>query len=296
MMHSLTYSTTVMPAFTTTTSHDTVIASIVMMASMQAYFKYSCDITCGLPSITLLGTKADYELILRRLDKLRNYGKEPTLFADLLTPILKRFVLSFDEPDSAEVKSFWNRIFSQWDMGSGPTYMTGWITAFGFWDADGACIYHPPSEDGFIAEHLPPLTLDGMTYHTADRDKIPVGFCKVPVDINDNGEEIKAEMLAGSVGYEWSSSGGEVAEPNAVQQARLQDEEEAASSKGVLDTIQPRSGWWIYEKVPEDVVKAKREAEQRRWEEEIERELAPMRREVEEKTKEYQRSLESEQN
>ena len=216
-----------MPAFSTTTSHDTVVASIVMMASMQKYFSYSCSFVCGIPSVTLLGEKADYELILRRLEKLRSYGEETTLFADLLTPILKRFILSFDEPQNAEVLDFWNRIFSKWNMGSGANKITGWITAFMFWDKDGKMLYRK-ERSSWDDEHLPPLTLDGVTYHTMSEDDVPPGFATVPVDIDEYGNKIEAEMLAGSIGWHWSSSGGEVANPE----------------KGTLDTVEPRSGWW----------------------------------------------------
>ena len=104
-----------MPAFSTTESHDVVVASIVMMASMQKYFSYCCMTCCGIPSVTLLGEKGDYKLILRRLDKLRNYGKEPNIFVDLLTPVLKRFIRSFEAPDADDVLDFWNRIFSRWN-------------------------------------------------------------------------------------------------------------------------------------------------------------------------------------
>ncbi|CAG8976784.1 hypothetical protein HYALB_00008443 [Hymenoscyphus albidus] len=74
----------VMPKFTTTTKHDQVVASIIMMATMQKYFSFKCSIGCGIPSVTLLGEKAYYELILKGLDKLRSLGIEPTQFADVL--------------------------------------------------------------------------------------------------------------------------------------------------------------------------------------------------------------------
>jgi len=37
----------VMPAFSTTTNHDTVIASILMMGAMQKYFSYGCGMLCA---------------------------------------------------------------------------------------------------------------------------------------------------------------------------------------------------------------------------------------------------------
>jgi hypothetical protein len=60
-----------MPAFSTTTKSDQATASIIMMSAMQKYFSYGCCIRCGLPSVTLLGTKRDWEEMLQRLERLR---------------------------------------------------------------------------------------------------------------------------------------------------------------------------------------------------------------------------------
>lgn len=116
-----------------------------------------------------------------------------------------------------------------------------------FWDKDGKMLYREQRSD-WRDKNLPPLTLDGVTYHTISEDDVPAGFCTVPVDITDNGEQIEAEMLAGSVGWDCSSSGGEVAHPE----------------QGRLDTLQARSGWFIYEKVPQAELEAKRAAKRER--------------------------------
>lgn len=50
----------ILPQFTTTTKIDQAVASIIMMATLQQYFSYYCAITCGLPSVTLLGQKEDW--------------------------------------------------------------------------------------------------------------------------------------------------------------------------------------------------------------------------------------------
>lgn len=60
----------IMPAFSTTTEKDKIVASIVLMASLQKYFGFKCRVSCGLPSVTLLGEISDYQLILKRLDTL----------------------------------------------------------------------------------------------------------------------------------------------------------------------------------------------------------------------------------
>ncbi|KAF2996987.1 hypothetical protein E8E14_000963 [Neopestalotiopsis sp. 37M] len=127
------------PDFSTTSQQDITVASIVMMGTLQAYFKYRALITCGIPSITLLGNKEDYELILARLEKFSTYGEESATFRTLLEPVIRNFIRSFDEPEHAE-------------------------------------------------------------YGSVDLDSIPDGFVRVPVTINERGEEFQAELLAGSCG------------------------------------------------------------------------------------------------
>ncbi|KAK5745779.1 hypothetical protein LTR17_001281 [Elasticomyces elasticus] len=226
-----------MPAFSTTTQHDIVVASIVMMASMQKYFEYYCMIMCGLPSVTLLGEKSDYELIATKLEKLCSYGEEPTAFCEGLRPIVRRFISSFDAPDAE--KDFWGRMYKVEFQGSGPTIYSGWISAFCHWDEDGHLIPKRPIRRD--ASQIPTsgihtidkaLVIDGVCYPRMKQDDVPSGFCKVPVVINDNGDEFDAEMIAGSIGMSYSSS-GEGLEDGVVG----------------LDTLQPKTGWWIYEKI-----------------------------------------------
>ena len=100
----------IMPAFSTTTETDTVVASIVMMGAMQKYFSYQFTLCCGIPSVTLLGVRADWQEILQRLEKLPNLGAEAAQFYNLLKPVLTCFVGSFDCPDSSETKDFWQKV------------------------------------------------------------------------------------------------------------------------------------------------------------------------------------------
>ncbi len=113
-------------------------------------------------------------------------------------------------------------------IGSGSTEYSGWITAFCFWHEDGACQYS-------IWDGGNNLSLDGVSYHKISDDVLPNGWCKVPVELNDNGLELKTEMVAGSVGIACSSSG-------------LESED----GKVGLDSMQPETGWWIYEKKSSD--------------------------------------------
>jgi hypothetical protein len=99
-----------------------------------------------------------------------------------------------------------------------------------FWDKDGKRLN---MNSRYVNERIQQLVLDGNTYPVVDMGDVPLGYCTVPVKIDDHGNELMAEMLAGSVGCQWMSS----------------DKEKDGSGASKLDTIQPWSGWWIYETV-----------------------------------------------
>ena len=206
-----------MPAFTTTTQTDVVIASILLMGLTQKYFDFKIKLRCGLPSVILLGERSDWDLILRRIEKLKEYGEEPMEFYKLLCPVISRFVQSFDNPASTETINFWQRIAHHIPGESGPDYYSGWITAFCFWGAEGKTLWKPQSNFRYM--NVPKLELDGVAYHVLEADDIPSGYTSVPVKVDDNGFVFMAKMIAGSVGTRYI--GG--------------------------NTIQPESGWWMFE-------------------------------------------------
>ncbi|RDX44369.1 hypothetical protein OH76DRAFT_1359619 [Lentinus brumalis] len=124
----------VLPDFTTTTLHDRAVCSIVMMASLKAYFSYGSGITCGIPSVTLEGERSDWEEIYRRLDRLYEVGDEPSVWAEMLRPILLRFICAFDgTPD----QTFWEHVVHRNTEMCGQDDLSGWLTAFCVWDSKG---------------------------------------------------------------------------------------------------------------------------------------------------------------
>lgn len=188
----------------------------------------------------MLGEKADWKIILKRLDKLKTFGAEPTQFCALLRPVVSRFVKSFDDPTSKEVTDFWQRIAHFNAGGSGPSYYSGWIAAFCFWDKDGKPLlrnlsaHHEERDDApWKDSRYPNLILDGAVYHQVDSSDVPEGFSSVPVKIDDNGLELDALMIAGSVGISVTSSGEKLA---------------AEGDKIGNDTFAPASGWWMFAK------------------------------------------------
>lgn len=142
----------ILPDFTTTTIKDSTICSVLMMSTLKAcailplcaftsrsnrsnrYFEYFMGITCGIPTVTLEGTKADWERIVKRLDRLYELGDEPSAWANMLYPILRRFVSAFDgKPDTA----FWKHVVYRQEEYCGQDDLNGWLTAFCVWTNAG---------------------------------------------------------------------------------------------------------------------------------------------------------------
>jgi uncharacterized protein DUF4419 len=196
------------PDFSTTTPDDVVVACILMMGGMQQYFSYTL-VLCGLPSVTLLGEKNDWERMFDKINRLVGIREQAATFYSLLKPVLGYFVRSFDEPKGVEVISFWNRIVHFHNMGSGSTWLSGWMTAFCFWDFEGKLLYRTPSvqaRDSWVTASTAGCDLDGTLYHCIDTNEIPAGYMGVPVKVIDN-KEYKCRMVAGLWGF-----GAQVAE------------------------------------------------------------------------------------
>jgi hypothetical protein len=124
------------------------------------------------------------------------FGEEPTAWAALLRPIFKRFVNAFDgEPD----RDFWGRVCHFESGGSGPTYLSGWITAFCVWNDKGEWQGPPLSSTngGRFRCRNSNLWLDGVEYPNIDSQDVPTGFCEVDVKVDDNGTELECMMVSG---------------------------------------------------------------------------------------------------
>lgn len=223
----------IIPDFTTTTANDQIVASVIMMATLKKYFSYKFRLCCGLPAVTLLGEKSDWQKLLTRIEKLPSFDTQTQEWYGLLRPVLTRFVNSFDQPESEANKDFWQKIAHYSGGGSGPTYLSGWITAFCYFDAKGKPLYSEKafkSVKGYRGKQLGELELDGVPYHRVDTLDLPPGYAEVDVKLDDNGKMFETIMVAGLVGIHVSSSGKETEEHS-----------------GKDDTMQPVAGWWLFE-------------------------------------------------
>jgi hypothetical protein len=176
----------ILPDFSTTTEDDKVTFGVVFMASMKKYFKYKFCLCCGIPNITLDGTVEDWKEIETRVQKLKEYELED--WVSMLEPILSQFT----QAKSGKVDlEFWNRICSNVGGGSGPRYLSGWITAFCRFDEEGNVI--GKEEVNIWGE----IKTENAPWPYVNTNDIPNGFVEVDVTIDDNGTEYKSVMFSG---------------------------------------------------------------------------------------------------
>jgi hypothetical protein len=211
----------IVPDFTTTIESDRVVASVLMLGALHEDITHrAVRLTpehpegFGIPSVTLLGEKRDWEMIQQRITKLRDLGEEPKEFETFLGPIIRYFIRSFEDHDSAEVEDFWNNTIKRVGRYHN-ALLSGWITAFFFWDKKGKRMFKSPE-----GKYL----LDGIKYLCIGTSSFTSAHTSMKVKMRDQGEEFRARVIAGSVGMKISSS-NELREDS--------------------DTLQPESGWWM---------------------------------------------------
>ncbi len=131
--------------FTTTTEITQAAQEVALMDCMQSYFDYMFVTKCGIPEITLDGTRDDWELILSKVDGLVDY--DLGWWIKELKVLLKEFVNVWDDNIDLD---FWNSFVNEYGFSGGPyfyghmlrlsAYTTGYnkkIYRMDGWDSDG---------------------------------------------------------------------------------------------------------------------------------------------------------------
>lgn len=200
-----------LPNFSTTTNDDRIAASVSIMSTLQSYFEFVCHLCCGIPQVTLEGTPEDWRLLRQKIDKLPQYdlkgGATPglmTMWHALLAPVLDEFVASAEGHPSLE---FWDKVCSHSGGGSGPSYLSGWVTVFGCFTSKGCwqgnVPDNPPSRSYILDEQggYVPAKYE-KEWPFLDTAQLPVGAVLVPVLVDDNGIQYDTQMLAGQFAFD----------------------------------------------------------------------------------------------
>lgn len=88
-----TYVSNLRADFSTTTTDSRVVSEVILMESVKSFFDYRMMVMgCGISSITLEGTVADWEIILKKMDYLETF--DLAWWTAELRPIIKQIIQS----------------------------------------------------------------------------------------------------------------------------------------------------------------------------------------------------------
>ncbi|KDO28028.1 hypothetical protein SPRG_22188 [Saprolegnia parasitica CBS 223.65] len=178
-----------LPSFTTSTPHDTIIGSVAMLASMDESVCSMPTMQCGIPHVTLLGTVADWMDIRARAQRFAALGLPG--WAKMLHSILDKFVAA---TEGSVDEDFWQHMVLDGDV-SGARYIGGWICVFCVFANDGAwqCA---KSWTSIETAHD-----DKDKYPTLRLDQVPAGYVVVDVKLEDESGCYDTVLLAGHMAY-----------------------------------------------------------------------------------------------
>lgn len=162
-----------------------IVSEITLMDSMQNYFKYVVMTRCGIPKITLEGTKEDWELLRNKVGKLVEMNKDNKLKLDWwLTPLVPLVDKICDTGANGNADAeFWSGIYKYQSMGSGNAFVSGWITTF--------LPYIKKGVNDFSDAKL-------------DTSQIPTQYSEVPFIWDYYGQEIAMSFYGGFLGAQFN--------------------------------------------------------------------------------------------
>jgi hypothetical protein len=128
----------ILPSFSTTLPNDRIVASVSVMSTLQAFFTYKFSLSCGIPNVTLLGTVEDWEMLRAKFDRLLEFEVEGQILMaqwhSWLSVIGDNLLASVKGENRLE---FWDKVCSNHGGGSGPSYISGWISTFSVFTEKG---------------------------------------------------------------------------------------------------------------------------------------------------------------
>ena len=118
--------------FSGTTNLQKTVNNVQLLYSFKTYFDYTVALTCGIPGLIMKGSEADWKKLNKKHEQLELYLKplEPVLnlesWFQSSRNVLKKLLATFQQRDEVDV-DWWNRIVTEYPLGSGPTTYDGWL-------------------------------------------------------------------------------------------------------------------------------------------------------------------------
>lgn len=117
--------------FSTSGIVERMVSKTAVMSTLKPYFSYSCEISCGITHVKLLGTLSDYEKLVDKITYLRKFDVNNSgwnKYIDGVQTIAENLLMSYKGKVN---KKWWSKIMDQkysFGYGSGESELTGWIT------------------------------------------------------------------------------------------------------------------------------------------------------------------------
>jgi hypothetical protein len=187
--------------FSTTTPIVRTASQVAMMDAFQQYFEYELMCICGIPSVTLKGTVADWMEIRKRVDLMAEYYLE--WWTDRLKPICDAFV---ETAKGAPSRTFWRHIYKPRAVYGGEV-ITGWLADLFPYVKDYRT-NAPTLRNPFLTVQHEDLTIeDGLPPKC-----VPSGLSQAPfvVRTRNSDTELHFDLIAGFIGVLENQATGHV--------------------------------------------------------------------------------------
>lgn len=189
------------PEFSTSTNIITTSYEITMLEGFSQAFQYFGDSGCGIPYITLQGTREDWQSIYDRLDKIDELGL--SVWATELRGVLQQFIDTFDGNVDLD---FWQSIYKDHSE-YGAWYVSGWfIKFFPYLETTGE-IEEANDPEGMYYSRAPRIYTpnefikgDDYLISRLSTSDFPSGIAEIDVIWDDYGTERKMKVHAGFYG------------------------------------------------------------------------------------------------
>ncbi|MFY1698591.1 DUF4419 domain-containing protein [Solwaraspora sp. WMMA2101] len=168
--------------FSTSSDVDRLAGRVTALDAYSPYFSLWLVCVCGIPSITVTGTAADWRKIRTRVDTIAGYGLQK--WCRSLAPVADQFVRAAQgQVDVA----FWRRIYNPVDAYGGEV-VTGWIARLYPYLRGKGALDRPNPLLELPVDEPRDATVDGRGFYNGPgirTDRLPATLSRVIVNVND---------------------------------------------------------------------------------------------------------------